>query len=146
MPSARGMSILVGTGDNVWSGLYVISSTVGFVILLGLLNIFYINPFGITKWWYKGLLFVACMVAGVIIFGGLVVGLWHIWEKRSYATDISDSTKTEIIEQNGGEAPKDPSRENLTYSTVTRYGSRPHFKGMFSTSSILFKILISKHK
>ncbi|KAI9126546.1 hypothetical protein K1719_002142 [Acacia pycnantha] len=133
MPSASGMSVLVGTGDNIWSGLYVISSTVGFVILLGLLNVFYINPFGVRKWWYKGLLFVACMVASVVIFGGMVVGLWHMWERQSYAKEISNNTNTkaEKIEQNGTATPKDTSQEYAGISTVTRYGSRPDFKEIF---------------
>ncbi|KAF2317265.1 hypothetical protein GH714_019180 [Hevea brasiliensis] len=33
-----GMSVLVGTGDNIWSGLYIICSTVGFVSLLEILG------------------------------------------------------------------------------------------------------------
>ncbi|XP_058723654.1 ferric reduction oxidase 7, chloroplastic-like [Vicia villosa] len=62
----------------VGTGLYVISSTLGFVILLALLNIYYINPFGVYQWWYKGLLFAVIMVASVVIFGGIVVGFWHM--------------------------------------------------------------------
>ncbi|CAM8904071.1 unnamed protein product [Rhodiola kirilowii] len=60
-PVSRGHAIsgLVGTGDNVWSGLYIISSIVGFIVLLGLLDVYYINPFHVTTWWYKGLLFIA---------------------------------------------------------------------------------------
>ena len=80
MASDCGMSVLVGTGDNFWSGLYVISSTVGFVILLALLYVYYIAPFHIETWWYKGLLYLICMVASVVIFGGSVVAMWHIWE------------------------------------------------------------------
>ena len=87
VPSDFGMSVLVGTGDNFWSGLYVISSTVGLVILVALLNIYYVKPYGVYKWWYKGLLFVICMVASVVIFGGLVVGLWHIWEEKSFTRE-----------------------------------------------------------
>ncbi|KAK7818300.1 ferric reduction oxidase 6 [Quercus suber] len=37
------MSILVGIGNNMWFGLYVILSTLGFVILLHLLDTFYLN-------------------------------------------------------------------------------------------------------
>lgn len=139
LPSARGMSVLVGTGDIIWSGLYVISSTVGFVVLLGLLNVFYINPFGVRKWWYKGLLFVACMVASVVIFGGMVVGLWHIWERQNHAKDTSNNTytKAEENEQNGTAEPKDSRQEHASISTVTRYGIRPNFKGLFRLSFIL---------
>lgn len=124
------MSVLVGTGHTVWSGLYVISSIVGFVILLGLLQVFYINPFGVYKWWYKGLLFVACMVASVFIFGGLVIGLWHIWEKLSYEKEKSDDVKAEEVEQNVTTLPKHPVQGNIADSIVTRYGTRPDFKGI----------------
>lgn len=130
MPSDYGMSGLVGTGDNFWSGLYVISSTLGFVILLSLMNIYYINPFGVYKWWYKGLLFVVCMVASVVIFGGIVVGLWHMWEKQSSVKDKSNNIKVDKIEQNGSVAPKDPSQDNISKLTVIRYGFRPDFKGI----------------
>lgn len=138
-PSDCGMSVLVGTGDNFWSGLYVISSTLGFLFLLSLLYIYYINPYGIYKWWYKGLLFVVCMVASVVIFGGTVIGLWHNWEKRTSLRDKSNNTKVDKTEQNGSVALEDPSQDNIAKSTVLRYGSRPDFKGMFSFS--LFFIL-----
>ncbi|XP_061354208.1 ferric reduction oxidase 6-like isoform X2 [Gastrolobium bilobum] len=135
VPSACGMSVLVGTGNNFWSGLYVISSTVGFLILLSLLNIYYINPFGVYKWWYKGLLFVICMVASVVIFGGLVVGMWHIWEKKSSMRDKSNNIKVDKTEQNGSMPPKDPIQDKIAKSTVIRYGSRPDFKEIFALMS-----------
>ena len=77
------MSVLVGTGDNIWAGLYLVSSTIGFVLMITLLDIFYINKFIITAWWYKGLLFVVCMVASVLIFGGLVVVFWNLWGEKA---------------------------------------------------------------
>ncbi|XP_027339718.1 ferric reduction oxidase 7, chloroplastic-like isoform X2 [Abrus precatorius] len=135
VPSDYGMSVLVGTGDNFWSGLYVISSTVGFVILLGLLYIYYINPYHIEIWWYKGLLFVICMLASVVIFGGLVVGLWHVWEKKSSMKDKSNSMQADKIPQNGSLAPKDPSQDKIEKSTVIRYGFRPDFKEIFELRS-----------
>ncbi|OIV91892.1 hypothetical protein TanjilG_17884 [Lupinus angustifolius] len=135
VPSGCGMSVLVGTGNNFWSGLYVISSTIGFVVLLGLLDNYYINPFGIYKWWYKGLLFIVCMVASVVIFGGLVIGLWHIWEKKSAMKESSKNIKVDKVEENGSVAPKDPSEDNVSKSTVIRYGSRPEFKEILELMS-----------
>lgn len=132
MPSDYGMSGLVGTGNNFWSGLYVISSTLGFVILLALLNIYYINPVGLVIWWYKGLLLVVCMVAGVVIFGGIVVGFWHMWEKQSSLKDKSNNIKVDKIEQNGSVDHKDLSQYNIAKLTTIQYGSRPDFKGIFS--------------
>ncbi|KAI4296116.1 hypothetical protein L6164_036101 [Bauhinia variegata] len=131
MPSAFSMSGLVGTGNNFWSGLYVISSTIGLVILVGLLNVFYINPYGVYQWWYKGLLFVACMAASIVVFGGLVVVLWHIWEMKSSAEE-KDGIK---VEQNGTLASKDSTREQIAKSTIIRYGARPNFKETFALIS-----------
>ncbi|XP_045804561.1 ferric reduction oxidase 7, chloroplastic-like isoform X3 [Trifolium pratense] len=135
MPSDYGMSGLVGTGNNFWFGLYVISSTLGFVILLSLLNIYFINPSGLEKEWYKGLLFVVCMLASVVIFGGIVVGFWHMWEKQSSLKDKSDNIKVDQVEQNGSVDQKDPSQDNVTKLTAVRYGSRPDFKEIFESMS-----------
>ncbi|KAI4298874.1 hypothetical protein L6164_032387 [Bauhinia variegata] len=134
MPSDFGMSVLVGTGNNFWSGLYVISSTIGLVILVGLLHIFYINPYGVYQWWYKGLLFVACMVASIVIFGGLVVVLWHVWEKQNSAKE-KDETKVDQFEQDDTLASKDSTEEKIAQSTIIRYGSRPDFTEIFALIS-----------
>ncbi|KAK7331215.1 hypothetical protein VNO77_25433 [Canavalia gladiata] len=83
---------------------------------------------------HKGLLFVICMVAGVVIFGGFVVGLWHIWEKRSSMKDRPNNVTIDEIQQTGTLGPKDPSQDNIAKPTIIRYGSRPDFKGMSSSS------------
>lgn len=129
--NGNGMSVLVGTGNNIWSGLYVISSTVGFIILVALLNVFYVNPFGVTAWWYKGLLFTLCMVAGVVIFGGPVIGLWHIWELRTSAAEEFKPNKKLVEDANNNETMdhKDLSAKTQTDSTTILYGTRPDFKG-----------------
>ena len=129
------MSVLVGTGNNIWSGLYVISSTLGFLILIYLLDIFYINRLGMSSWWYKGLLFVICMLASVFIFGGLLVGLWHLWERRNAAREVCEDDT--IMHQNERiVAHTDSCQQNLASSTDTYYGSRPDFKGMASSISV----------
>ncbi|XP_059446528.1 ferric reduction oxidase 7, chloroplastic [Corylus avellana] len=131
MPNGCSMSVLVGTGNNIFSGLYVISSTLGFVILIGLLDIFYINPFGISSWWYKGLLFVICMLASVFIFGGLVVGIWHLWGRNATREECEDD-RMRMLQDNETAAHKDQSsQQNLASSTNTYYGSRPDFKEIF---------------
>ncbi|GMI87050.1 ferric reduction oxidase 7, FERRIC REDUCTION OXIDASE 7 [Hibiscus trionum] len=130
--SGHSMSPLVGTGNNVWSGLYFIISTVGFIVLMALLRIFYINPYDVSTWWYLGLLFIICMVASVVIFGGGVIGLWHLWEKRVSAKvgeEDNDRTKVETV------ADKYSSQKNLESSTIIQYGTRPDFKEIFSTTS-----------
>lgn len=129
-----GMSVLVGTGHTIWSGLYVISSMVGFVISMGLLDIFYINPFHISSWWYKGLLFVVCMITSVVIFGGLVVGLWHLWERRILAKEQFEDDKLNIDK---AEHKETVAREDSHLAKLSgiRYGARPDFKEIFETVS-----------
>ncbi|KAM5574161.1 hypothetical protein ABKV19_013583 [Rosa sericea] len=130
MSKGCGMSVLVGTGHNIWSGLYVISSIVGFVILIGLLDILYINPFDISTSWYKGLLFVACMVASVFIFGGFVVGLWHLWDRRMSAKEqIKEAEHIKTV------AHSDLDQRSLANFTRIHYGARPDFNEIFGTVS-----------
>ncbi|KAG2704312.1 hypothetical protein I3760_05G000100 [Carya illinoinensis] len=130
-----GISALVGTGNKIWVGCYVIISTIGFVISLSLLDICYINPFSISYWWYKGLLFVACMVVSVFIYGGFVVGLWHLWEKRTLAMEESqeDGVKTDMMQPNEVFTEKNLYQETLASSYAVRYGCRPDFKGQISS-------------
>ncbi|KAK8662325.1 hypothetical protein V6N13_091906 [Hibiscus sabdariffa] len=136
--SGRSMSPLVGTGNNVWSGLYVIISTVGFIVLMALLRIFYIIPYDVSTWWYLGLLFILCMVASVVIFGGIVIGLWHLWERKVSAKvedQYNGSIKAESPQSNGTVTDKDSTPNNLESSTIIQYGSRPDFKEIFATTS-----------
>ncbi|CAK9322007.1 unnamed protein product [Citrullus colocynthis] len=140
-PLSKGsnMSVLVGTGDNVWSGLYVIVSTLGLVILLGFMDSFYINPFNIIKWWYKGLLFVVCMVASVVLFGGLVVALWCLWEQHISSKRTGDhNNDIENVDEEipkHSSAQKDLDSEALATSTTIQYGLRPNFEEILGSVS-----------
>lgn len=131
-----GMSALVGTGNNIWSGIYVISSTIGFFILIGLLDVYYINPY-VSSWWYKGLLFVACMTASVFIFGGIVIGLWHLWERRISASEDCEDDRKEngTIPRNEHLPPVDLGLESVASSTTMHYGCRPDFEEIFKSIS-----------
>lgn len=139
------MSALVGTGNNLWSGLYIIISTVGFVVLVALLRIFYTNPYQVSTWWYQGLLFIACMVASVIIFGGLVIGLWHHWDKKVSSKDYEHENgkiNFESVQSNETAAHKDLTRKNFESWTIIQYGSRPDFKGCSHEKTLGFHLLI----
>lgn len=127
------ISVLVGTGDTIWSGLYIVASSIGFLILLALVDLLYINPKGIVTWWYKGFLVVVCMLAGVAIFGGLTVALWHRWEQRMLASESRDcdSKKTKKSLNNVVVEHKNSSQEYLVNSSTLRYGCRPDFEGTF---------------
>ncbi|KAJ8420196.1 hypothetical protein Cgig2_021666 [Carnegiea gigantea] len=130
------ISSLVGTGDNIWAGIYVITSTIGFVIFLALLDVFYINPKRINIWWHKGFLLVLCMVAGVVIFGGAVVALWHLWERRMVASEKHDcNVNTNKVFDEVAPMEQRVSSEFLLNSSSVRYGLRPDFKEIFETLS-----------
>ncbi|KAI8554906.1 hypothetical protein RHMOL_Rhmol05G0133400 [Rhododendron molle] len=130
-----GISVLVGTGSIAWSGLYVIVSTIGLVLSVGLVQIFYIDAFNITPWWYKGLLFVACMVGSPIIFGGVVVGLWHMWETKTSAKELGedDRQNSGIMQNNQPREQKGSSECCGATSNIVRYGCRPDFKEIFGS-------------
>ncbi|XP_077231636.1 ferric reduction oxidase 6-like [Tasmannia lanceolata] len=130
MTNGSSMSSLVGTGNNIWSGSYIIISSFGFVILFGLLRAFYIRPFGISSWWFQGLLFIICMTVSVIIFGGLVVFLWHLWEEKVSKHEISMDEN----ERSGSPQRKsDACQTNLACLRTTQYGCRPNFQEIFDS-------------
>lgn len=129
-----GMSVLVGTGNIIWSGMYVIVSTVGLVVLVGLLDMFYINPFHITYWWYKGLLLVACMIASILLFGGLVIVLWRLWDRKtSVEEQTKDAEKIGAVQQNGHAMHKNVGQKKYVSSIL--YGQRPDFGEIFGSMS-----------
>ncbi|KAK6945682.1 Ferric reductase transmembrane component-like domain, partial [Dillenia turbinata] len=130
----RGMSVLVGTGSNIWSGAYVVFSTIGFVIFVSLLEIYYINILGITSWWYKGLLFFACILASIFVFGGLVIVLWNLWETRiSTMEEPEEDRKAAELQHNESITSKGTSQENIVTSNSIQYGRRPDFTAIFET-------------
>ncbi|KAI3754967.1 hypothetical protein L1987_54759 [Smallanthus sonchifolius] len=126
-PSRSGMSRLVGTGNLMWAGTYVVVPTIGFLVSLTLLNIFYINPYGISYRWYKGLLLLICMVTSVVIFGGLVIGLWA--RKTSSKEKSQDEKKTAGIQHNESTSHKTSSDESFV--KTIKYGQRPDMKEIF---------------
>ncbi|XP_073308633.1 ferric reduction oxidase 7, chloroplastic-like [Primulina huaijiensis] len=129
----RGISVLVGTGNIIWSGTYVVASTIGFIITVTLLDILYINPYNVSYWWYKGLLFLACMVVSTLIFGGLVICLWHIWERKTGINEYVDTSENGNLQQTKPKLNKKSVQEQ--YSTAIRYGQRPDFRDVFESMS-----------
>lgn len=105
-------------------------------MLVTLLDVFYINRFTITTLWYKGLLFVVCMLASVIVFGGLIAFLWYCWEQRMEATQKSESSR-----QNLRRAPvthgDTPRRQSACPKRVF-CGSRPNLKGTLDNTLLHF--------
>lgn len=128
------MSGLVGTGDNFWAAMYFLASTLGFLLAYALVQVYYVKPHNVVAWWYLGLLFILCMVAGVALPGGLVVLLWHLSEKQRQEDDKWDAAGSQSprAEQaspaEGGGDHAVPS-VGLAALRTTRYGCRPDFQG-----------------
>ncbi|XAR56208.1 Ferric-chelate reductase (NADH) [Bertholletia excelsa] len=122
------MSVLVGTGTILWPGIYLVTSTVGFAIILGLLDYFYINPLSISKWWYLGILFLGSMAGAVLIFGGSIIGLWHHWVEVSSG---EEGMASDLVEQDEPATQGDACREYFSRSNTILYGYRPNFKEIF---------------
>ncbi|KAI7753625.1 hypothetical protein M8C21_025489 [Ambrosia artemisiifolia] len=129
-PTCGGMSSLVGTGNILWAGSYMVLSTIGFVVLYALLIIFYINPYNITTWWYKGILFMVCMAAGIILFGGFVIGLWHLWDAKN-GKNIDDENRVNGLNHDDSNPIKNPSQDDFVNNI--KYGQRPNFKEIFGS-------------
>ncbi|KAK8934022.1 Ferric reduction oxidase 6 [Platanthera zijinensis] len=129
--SNNSISCLVGTGNNFWGGIYVLVSTIGFIVFYALLELYYIKPFQVFAWWYRGLLFTLCMVASAVIPGSIVIYLWNKWERR-----MSSGSERWMIntnnEKKSGAATNDE-KENITSVQTIRYGLRPDFPAIFSS-------------
>ena len=128
-PSRSGISTLVGTGSIMWAGTYVVVPAIGFIVSLTLLNVFYINPHGVSYRWYKGLLVLICMVASVVIFGGLVICLWNLWDIKTSMKEIArDEKNTDDVQCNDSTTHKGSSDESFVKSI--KYGQRPDITGI----------------
>lgn len=127
------MSVLVGTGNILWSGLYVLASTIGFILARTLLDIWYIAPYKVDVWWYKGLLLIGCMIAGILIFGGLVISVWHLWGTKTSYHESGDAIKNGNAQQNEPNTHKDSGKEQ--YVNIIQYGQRPDFGVIFGSAS-----------
>ncbi|RWR78655.1 ferric reduction oxidase 7, chloroplastic-like protein [Cinnamomum micranthum f. kanehirae] len=133
------ISSLVATGNNIWSGVYVILPTVGFITLLTLLKAFYIKPYNITTWWFQGLLFLICMVTSVIVFGGVVVFLWRRWERKflGYEKCMDGIDKSVQSQSNAPKSEIKTCQTTLLSSIAKKYGCRPNIQEIFN--------FVSKH-
>lgn len=122
-----GISVLVGTGNIIWSGIYIIVPTIGLAVTVALLDIYYVYPYQVSYLWYKGLLFIMCMVVSVFLFGGLVIGLWHLWEQKTSLQEYEVINANETIQEYEPKLHKRSGFEQ--YINTVLYGKRPNFKG-----------------
>ncbi|KAA8545348.1 hypothetical protein F0562_020132 [Nyssa sinensis] len=74
------------------------------------------------------------MVASVLIFGGPVIGLWHLWEGNSARNECEvDGERTDMVQHHEPVARKYSCREYLASSNTIHYGCRPNFKEIFGS-------------
>ncbi|KAG9130336.1 hypothetical protein Leryth_004267 [Lithospermum erythrorhizon] len=135
LPASRGcpMSGLAGTGSLVWSGMYLVVCTIGLLISAGLVDVYYINPRNITYWWYKGLLLMGTMTASVLVFGGVFIAFWHIWERKTSSKIVSNGEEVCSLLQHTNGTEKNSSQEQYSNSVI--YGKRPDLEGIFGSMS-----------
>ena len=77
------------------------------------------------------------MVASIFIFGGIVIGLWHLWERKIAANKDCEDDRKKIgtAEQFEHPAHRTLSLEHLASSNTIHYGCRPDFQEIFGTVS-----------
>ncbi|CAN6463163.1 unnamed protein product [Victoria cruziana] len=140
--SGNSMSALVGTGNVIWSGLYMFSSIVGFIVLMTLVELLYVKPYNIPTWWLQGLLSIICMLAGVMLFGGTVILLWNRWERCPLGLDQQKDSELQNPTKYDEET-----LESLVSLGSTHYGQRPNFKGNpmpTATLNMQYELLLSQ--
>ncbi|MQM14771.1 hypothetical protein Taro_047701 [Colocasia esculenta] len=137
MAAGSHMSSLVGTGNNLWAASYFLVSTAAFIISFGLIEQFYLKPLGISSWWYRGLLFIICMVASVVILGGLIIFFWHNLEREDSSNEkCRDGNKNFYFQENSKQLLHGEFASlNIMSIMTTHYGCRPDFQGIFSSFS-----------
>lgn len=125
------MLCLVGTGDNLWSGIYFVISTLGFIAFYWMVKKYYIKPNKITTWWYMSLLFIICMVLGVVILGGVIIFLWH--KRCKISAGSQKCVKNEDTANSMHRMNDEAKRVNLAKMQTLRYGCRPDFEFIFNS-------------
>lgn len=128
---------LTPASSNLWTGVVIASSVVGYLVLEGIANAFYVWPADqgsnkVVRWWVKGLIALTSLVLGVVLFGGCAILVWYFVSLRPAKKGCNDcdipergeskfSSKVEEQCSNG--------RGGLTQLANFHYGSRPELQG-----------------
>ncbi|KAL5993186.1 hypothetical protein ACLOJK_014109 [Asimina triloba] len=129
-PNRSRISGLVATGNSIWFGVYFLLSAVGFIAFFT-----FIKAFKIKNWWILGLLFIGCMVAGIVTFGGPVIMLWQRWEKRVLSSEKSGNDGEEDGSKHSTEQKWQIGANHTKLDSLVsrQYGYRPNLQGIFES-------------
>ncbi|KAH9556525.1 hypothetical protein CY35_07G033500 [Sphagnum magellanicum] len=135
--SKRPMSILVGTSSNLWVGMGLIASMLGYLFLENLVVYsyegFYHHSYNTLPLWARGLFDIMSIILGVVCFGGSVIALWSIWYQFSKQKTEGDSKSTQPL-LDADEDITTVANEcgnQLVHPSNTQFGHRPDLKELF---------------
>jgi ferric-chelate reductase len=138
--SKRPLSILVGTGSNLWISAGLLASLLGYILASILVSRYVVEPhekkgleapeFGSgVPLWVKGLFNFMNMILGVVLFGGAVIALWSFFgSKRSPAGD-DDESQLLLDSDDDGTTLANENGDRLVHPSNTQFGHRPNLRG-----------------
>lgn len=143
------MSILVGTGSNLWISACFLASLVGYFAVTLLIGHFVVKPnekkgfeeeefsTGLPLW-VKGLFNIISMFVGVVGFGGVVIALWSWLSSRS--TNSEDESTHLLLDSDDDAMLANESADRLVHPSNTQFGHRPNLRGKLLNSSIVLPL------
>jgi hypothetical protein len=145
--SKRPMSILVGTSSNLWVGMGLIASMLGYWFLENLVVYsyegFYHHSYNTLPLWARGLFDIMSIILGVVCFGGSVIALWSIWYQFSKQKTEGDSKSTQPLLDADEDITTVANEcgDQLVHPSNTQFGHRPDLKGTVSPSPNTFQLV-----
>ncbi|KAL3702126.1 hypothetical protein R1sor_020148 [Riccia sorocarpa] len=137
------MSHLAGSGNILWTGAGITASVLGYIVLSGLVGYFYLLPtdkgsYQVVPWWIRGLMIIGEMVAGVVVFGGSVILIWHHFGGPSRSVGSRTGEKESLTEpllnsENLENCHSITAIQRLVHRSNTVYGLRPDLHDIFDS-------------
>ncbi|KAJ7535378.1 hypothetical protein O6H91_12G030400 [Diphasiastrum complanatum] len=136
------MSPLVGTYSNFWTGIYTLTSILGFLVLEGLIQMYYLEPidrntYRIVAWWVRDVFLLIGMIFAITFLGGCTLLVWNCWEDykgRLKGMSFKEPETDDCLFENSARSKvyaTQQIRQRLVQPANTCYGKRPDFKELF---------------
>ncbi|KAH7285666.1 hypothetical protein KP509_33G040000 [Ceratopteris richardii] len=143
----NGISPISNVGETCWVASITIFSMVGYFVLSGLANLYIVEDY--TKNfpnYNRAHVVVACLVLGILGFGGILAGIWYIILKRKSEDHISTilpfNTKSASTSPQAQYAPSvnlsttpetiESGESHFLWEGDLHIGGRPDWKDVFS--------------